>query len=378
MALSRTHTQPHPSTKNYIFRKNDFHLPISLWCALLFSRCHCHQRWCWLHVVVVVTAIFQFFMLAFAFASPPSALHTPPCLIVQIIHSFSFTFFIRVEVFRRTSFPVIVFSIRFADCFLLLLLLLLYFYFKTRCIVAYFCFTLAMFFFLLLRWLSMEWESVAAVTASSGDNGGHKRKWNNGFRISTQNKVQTTTIAGKKQCSRNKSRATKKEDVLVKRAASSCVGKKTGTKSLTIHSISTRSHSLKNVLMHSVLPRLEFIRPEKSLAQETYTGCTIYQLEFSSRSFFSLSMLLLLLLLAFICLFTLLPFPYHYDFSLLIFANDNYTKRAVTISFAFTFASTLKLTYASYQRSFSSVTIRQKIFRMIRIVLHTRRRKLQR
>lgn len=96
----------------------------------------------------------------------------------------SSTFFICLKVLRWTSFPVIVFSIRFADCFFFLFFSSLYFYFKTRCIVAYFCFTLVM--FLVVHWYETHGDG-------NGDSG-RKRKWNNGFRIGTQNKDQTTTL----------------------------------------------------------------------------------------------------------------------------------------------------------------------------------------
>lgn len=74
------YTYTHTSTKNYIFRKNDFHFPIFL-CAL--SRCHCHQCWCWLRRCRRHFPIFHFWRLSHSY------IHTPiPFFITEIVHSF--------------------------------------------------------------------------------------------------------------------------------------------------------------------------------------------------------------------------------------------------------------------------------------------------
>lgn len=114
------------------------------------------------------------------------------------------------------------------------------------------------FFFLSIRWLNGTRESVAA-TASSGDNGGHKWKWNNGFQISTQNKVQTTTIVEKKHTHTQYSLPTKAELRKKRRRCAwkmscfsclcVCMGEKNWDEK------SYRCDSLKNVLMHFVRPR---------------------------------------------------------------------------------------------------------------------------
>lgn len=139
----------HPATKNYVFRKNDFHLSIFLcWTytrLLSFSLanplssplmltscrcCRCRHR----HFL-----FFFHFRIRFSRVPPSRITSSASC---KIIHSFSSTFSIRLEVLRWISFPVIVFSIRVLPIGFFCCFLLLYIYFKTRCIVAYFCFML--------------------------------------------------------------------------------------------------------------------------------------------------------------------------------------------------------------------------------------------